>query len=255
MDLRAIDLRALNSLTKYPSIPTYHELDPRNGGLRDTCVPYRGPVVLTEKVDGTNARIIQLPGGRWLLGSREELLHADGDLIFNPSQGIVEALRPVAAALPVPDTLRVIFVELYGGKVGAAAKQYTGDPAQLGWRMFDAFALPDAGELLRRPVAEISAWRDGGGQPYLHESDLTALGVDAGLVLTPRLGTLDGGELPTDLAKTRAWLADLLPATRVALPGATAGRSEGVVLRTPDRATIAKARFTDYDRTLKRRAR
>jgi hypothetical protein len=30
--VRTADLRALNSLTKYPSIPTYHALDPRNGG-------------------------------------------------------------------------------------------------------------------------------------------------------------------------------------------------------------------------------
>jgi hypothetical protein len=35
-DLRTTNLRALNSLTKYPSIPTYHELDPCNGSLLDT---------------------------------------------------------------------------------------------------------------------------------------------------------------------------------------------------------------------------
>src|SRR5690242_15800816 len=129
-----IDLGSLNSLTKYPSIPTYHTLDPRNGGLRDEVVPFTGPVIGTEKVDGTNARLILLPDGSWLLGSREELLHARGDLIANPSQGIVAALKPVVAALPpVTDQIRTYYVELYGGKVGAAAKQYTTDPARYGW--------------------------------------------------------------------------------------------------------------------------
>jgi hypothetical protein len=32
------------------------------------------------------------------------------------------------------------------------------------------------------------------------------------------------------------------------------GRAEGLVLRTSDRAVIAKAKFQDYERTLKRRA-
>ncbi len=32
-DLRETDLAKLNSLTKYPSIPTYHALDPKNGSL------------------------------------------------------------------------------------------------------------------------------------------------------------------------------------------------------------------------------
>ncbi|MDP9815098.1 RNA ligase family protein [Spirilliplanes yamanashiensis] len=251
MDLRALDLAALNSLTKYPSIPTYHALDPRTGGLLDETVAFTGPVVLTEKVDGTNARIVQLPGGDWLIGSREELLHARGDLIHNPSQGIVDALRPVAEALPPAAALRVWFLELYGGKIGGAARQYTADPARFGWRLFDAFET--ATPALDRTPQQISAWRDAGGQPYLPEDALTALGADAGLTLTPRLATMDAADLPTSVDKTRALLGDLLPATRVALGGAPAGRSEGVVLRTPDRSVIAKARFADYDRTLKRR--
>jgi len=52
-------------------------------------------VLVTEKVDGCNGRIIILPDG-YLIGSREELLHASGDLIFNSDCGIVETLRPVA---------------------------------------------------------------------------------------------------------------------------------------------------------------
>ncbi|MEU4775942.1 hypothetical protein [Micromonospora sp. NPDC023644] len=33
-----------------------------------------------------------------------------------------------------------------------------------------------------------------------------------------------------------------------------AGRSEGLVLRAADRSVIAKARFQDYERTVRRRA-
>lgn len=79
-DVRAVDLGGLNSLTKYPSIPTYHSLDPSNGNLLDDRVGFTAPVIGTEKIDGTNARIISLPDGSYLLGSREELLYAKGDL-------------------------------------------------------------------------------------------------------------------------------------------------------------------------------
>ena len=254
MDLRRVDLRALNSLTKYPSIPTYHLLDPRNGGLRDEAVVFSGPVVGTEKVDGTNARMILTPGG-WLIGSREELLHAQGDLIFNPSQGIVAALKPVAEALaPVTgDEIRVVYVELYGGKVGSAAKQYTSDPTRYGWRCFDVLVLNEPAEQLSWPAERIAGWRDGGGQTFLAEDELADAARDAGLELTPRLFTVDAAELPTDLDKTSAWLAEQLPESRVRLDAGAPGGAEGIVLRSNDRSVIAKARFQDYARTLKRR--
>jgi hypothetical protein len=249
--VRTADLRALNSLTKYPSIPTYHQLDPRNGGLLDEVVPFAGPVIGTEKVDGTNARMVLLPDGSWLLGSREELLHARGDLIFNPSQGIVAALKPVVEALPPigADEIRVYYVELYGGKIGAASKQYTSDPARHGWRLFDVAVLPDYAEQLTWPAERISAWREGGGQPYLHEEALAGIGIP----LTPRLFTVDAAELPADLEKTSSWLSDRLPSSGVALDVDAPAGAEGIVLRTPGRSLIAKARFQDYARTLKRR--
>lgn len=256
-DVRATDLGALNSLTKYPSIPTYHTLDPKNGGLvENETVVFPGPVLGTEKVDGTNARIISLPDGNFLLGSREELLYAKGDLIGNPAQGIVAALRDVAAGLaPVEDdVVRVHFLEVYGGKVTAASKQYTGDKA-VGFRLFDMAVIPDYRAVLGKAPAVISAWRDEGGQSYLDEDALTEAAARDGFTLTPRLFRLDGAELPRELDKTRAFLAEHLPETRSALDGAAGGQPEGIVLRAPDRAVIAKARFADYDRTLRRRSR
>jgi hypothetical protein len=255
-DVRTTNLQAINSMTKYPSIPTYHVLDPRNGGLLDESVPFPGPVIGTEKVDGTNARIVLLPDGGYLLGSREELLYARGDLIGNPSQGIVEALKPLAESLTAgrDDTIRMLYLELYGGKIGSGAKQYS-TRGEVGWRLFDEARIDDYAELLRWPSERISRWRDDGGQPFVDEERLTETAAAAAVQLTPRLFTVDPAELPTDLEKTRAFLAEHSPRTRVALGDATPGNSEGIVLRTADRSTIAKARFQDYDRTLRRRGR
>jgi hypothetical protein len=254
-DVRTVDLRVVNSVTKYPSIPTYHDLDPRNGGLLDTCVAFDGGVIGTEKVDGTNSRIILLPDGAWLLGSREELLYARGDLIGNPAQGILEALRPVAAGLatgPAQPLIQVFFLELYGGKIGGQARQYTADSAQVGWRLFDV-AVIDFAEVGGWPAERIARWREDGGQRYLTEAELHRAAHDAGLALTPRLFTTDAADLPTDLAGTQAFLARHLPGSRCVLDDSGRGAAEGIVLRTADRSVIAKARFQDYERTFKRR--
>ncbi|MDP9791758.1 hypothetical protein J2S43_000270 [Catenuloplanes nepalensis] len=251
-DVRATDLRALNSLTKYPSIPTYHTLDPKNGGLLDEAVPFTGPVLATEKVDGTNARIIQIPGGTYLLGSREELLYARGDLIGNPSQGILENLRPLAESLPAVDGFRVLYLELYGGRIGGHAKQYSARGA-VGWRLFDTALLDGHEHLLTAPPQRISAWREGGGQPWADEDALHAIAAEAGVELAPRLFTLDAAELPAGLERMQSLLTDRLPGTLVRLDDSGQGAAEGIVFRAPDRSVIAKARFQDYARTLRRR--
>lgn len=255
-DRRTINLRALNSLTKYPSIPTYHELEPRNGGLLDNPVQFDGQVILTEKLDGTNVRIILLPDGTYLLGSRENLLYAKGDLIGDPAQGIVEHLKPLAESLyltPPDGAISVYYLELYGGKIGGQAKQYTTRGA-VGWRMFDAFCLEDADEKLTWPSERISAWRESGGQPFGDEAALQVRAKDQGIELTPRLRTVHADWLPRTIDGMHELLKAQLPGTSVALDDSAKGGAEGIVLRTADRSVIAKARFQDYERTLKRRA-
>src|SRR5436853_86817 len=59
-DVRRADLGKLNSMTKYGSIPTYHEIGDR-GMLQPERVVLEGRVRGTEKVDGTNSRVILLP--------------------------------------------------------------------------------------------------------------------------------------------------------------------------------------------------
>ena len=54
MNLKDMDLRKLNSITKYPSIPTYHKIGEK-GVLEDEVVSFGSDkIILTEKVDGTN---------------------------------------------------------------------------------------------------------------------------------------------------------------------------------------------------------
>ncbi|MFD6953191.1 hypothetical protein A6A08_13165 [Nocardiopsis sp. TSRI0078] len=253
LDLRDLDLSVLNSATKYPSIPTYHMLDPKNGGLLEEHAKFTGDVVLTEKVDGVNSRIISLPSGDYVIGSREELLYARGDLIGNPALGIVDALRSLADRITPPGTgIAVHYLEVYGGKVTAASREYTGDRA-VGHRMFDSARVP-AG-VLSWQRREISAWREDGGQDFLPEDELTRLAEREGGELTPRIATIPADDLPESVADAREFVAAHLPGTLVALDGDAGGRPEGIVLRTADRSVIAKARFQDYERTLKRRAK
>jgi RNA ligase len=246
----------LNSATKYPSIPTYHELDSRTGNLLPVVdpagfgSPYEGPIVLTEKVDGTSGRIVVMPGGDWYIGSREELIYARGDRIVNPALGIVPALLPLAPTLQSSGlTIRVYFLEVYGYRVGPAAKQYTRDAQAVGYRLFDAAQVPPRVTDLVR--SEIAGWRDRGGQQFLGEDQLLAACEAHGrLQLAPRLGTVDSSALPVTLEEASGFLKDRLPVSRAVLDDTAGGRPEGIVLRTPDRRLIAKARFQDYERTL-----
>lgn len=246
-------LSALNTATKYPSIPTHHAINPKNGGLLEEPTAYEGDVILTEKVDGTNGRIVLFPDGDYFIGSREELLHASGDRIPNPALGIVDALEPLAARLKPRDEHRqilVFFLEVYGHKIGGAAKQYTGN-GNVDYRLFDiACILPD---VLDWPREQISTWREGGGQRFCDEATLQRAAEAEAIELTPRLDTVPADALPSDIEGMAAFIAGRLPLTRVALDDSAGQQPEGIVLRSADRSVISKARFQDYARTLKRR--
>ncbi|WP_435111623.1 RNA ligase family protein [Nocardiopsis synnemataformans] len=254
LTMNDVDLGSLNTATKYPSIPTYHRLDPKNGGLVEEPTAFTDVVHISEKLDGTNSRIIQFPNGDYILGSREELLHASGDLIANPALGIVEALRPLAERLTPPSAgIRVLFLEVYGGKVTGASKQYTGTRA-VGHRLFDVATIP-VGVVLGWPQARISTWREDGGQIFFTRGgELEDFAQDQKIDLVPDLGVIAADALPTSIEETQVFLSDLLPTTQAGLDDSAGGAPEGIILRTTDRSVIAKARFQDYRRTLNRRA-
>ena len=249
IDLRTVDLRKLNSMTNYPSIPTYHRLV--DGKLTDeVAVDFpAGEVMITEKIDGTNSRVILLPGGEYLIGSREELLYDSGDLLGDRTLGIVEALQPVAKNLyPSFSGIRVYYFEVYGGKVTSASKHYT-KSQQVGARLFDAATIPDYEEILSWPRERIASWRDHGGQEFFDVDELLNASSWERVPLVSNVAVLHATELPTSLEETLAWLREHASTTQAALDG-TPGRAEGVVLRTPDRSVIAKARTQDYERAL-----
>ncbi len=247
---RTMDLKRLNSLTKYPSIPTFHALGEK-GALLEERVSFAGPVVGTEKVDGTNARVILLPDGHWIIGSREELLLARGDLIGNPALGIAEALRNKADGLVerlgAADRIVVVYGEVFGGTTTAAAKHYTSKRA-VSYRLFDVAVIADFESLLARTPEQIAAWRDAGGQEFLAVADLRRVAAENELEAVPELFTIDAGELPVTVAEAHAFLRARLETTRCKLDEGAFGRAEGIVIRTLDRRSIAKLRFEDYER-------
>ncbi|BAY33604.1 hypothetical protein NIES2107_55040 [Nostoc carneum NIES-2107] len=250
--LHSCDLSRLNSMSKYPSIPTYHGLGEK-GALLEQTVKFDGEVILTEKVDGTNSRIIILPDGNFVLGSREELLYAKGDLIGNPALGIVDALKNSAYSLPHSSSeIVVAYLELYGGKITSASKQYTSQQA-VGWRLFDVAVFRDIEVLFAKSLQQLAAWRENGGQSFLSEAELKQAAKDYGFELTPRIGTVTN--LPVDIQETYEFLKATIPQTQVSLDEGAGGRAEGIVARNNSRKAIAKLRFEDYERHAKRRAK
>jgi hypothetical protein len=255
LTVRTADLVKLNALTRYPSILTYHALDPRQSRSRGKheepkpLVRFSGTILVTEKVDGVNARVVVTGDGSYLIGSREEFLYASGDLLHNPAMSIVDTVRPVADQLVTASRglldVVVWFGEVYGGKVTDGSRQYTGEQ-RLGFRLFDVAILDDALGVMSRPVEQIGAWREGGGQGFVPETELQRLAAAAGQKLTPRITEIEAEELPQGLQESLEFLEDVLSESRATLDVGAGGRPEGVVLRSPDRKAIAKLRFRDY---------
>jgi hypothetical protein len=254
-NIRRVDLGKLNSLTKYPSILTYHTLGEK-GVLQDTVqIPFTGRVVGTEKVDGTNTRLIFCPDGAALVGSREDLLWERRDLIGNPAMGIVEAVKDTVQrlyeSLCRPDRIAVYFLEVYGRNIGSGARNYTRE-GKVGFRLFDVVFIDNFEEVIAWPAEQIARWRDSGGQPYVDADRLVALAKEVGFEPVPALFDLDAAQLPTALDETHRFLLGF-ESTRCKLDDGAAGVPEGVVVRSPDRRSIAKIRREDYERTSKRR--
>jgi RNA ligase-like protein len=255
-DLTAEQLRALNSATQYPSILTYHAMGERGRLSEERTTELAGAVEVTEKIDGTNARIVVPPPGLGapLIGSRTELLHYLDDVIANPAQGIVAATRGAAAAvapdLAEDDRLVVLFGEVYGGRTTAGAKNYTTSGA-VGFRVFDLARVPFA--VVDEELAQVALWRDGGGQEFAPTAELHATADRLGLARVPVLPGAD--PVPASVDDTHEWLRALLTESRARLDDTGQGRPEGVVVRTADRSRIAKIRFEDYQRTAKAAAR
>lgn len=253
------DFKKINSITKYPSILTYHKLG-QKGRLENELIEtsvFNGndTVNVYEKIDGENSRIIFLCNGDdidYLIGSREDLLFAKGDRIGNPSGNIANYFTPIADKLAEElkghHGLITTYLESYGGKT-PKSKQYTNDRTQNG-RLFDVFSLDsfELEELLSKELREIASWRDNGGQSYFTCENRNEFADNHNLQTSPLLMTLKGSEMPTQIEETNEWLQQF-KVTKVGIN--SIGESEGVVVRTPDRKKITKIRVEDYVRTLR----
>lgn len=266
MDLRDPEIvRKIDSLTKYPSIDTYHELDDRPGNqgtlteMKNHFFPSGKTIALTEKIDGTNARIVVFPDGDWIIGSRRELLTAKGDRIHNPALGIVDTvrsfvdeLRPMGAN---PKTT-VYYGEVYGHGI-EGGKQYTRTPGVTGFRVFDIQVIEDLDDKLTWDLERISNWRERGHQYFIGDHILTQLFTPSYLggvlQLVPRVYLADANLLPDSVEAAYNFLWMYQDQSRVMLDVTGSGKAEGLVVRTTDRETIAKMRFQDYERTLRKR--
>lgn len=259
-----MDIKKINSLTKYPSILTYHKLGER-GKLTEEVTEERGfltdteKIYVYEKVDGENSRIVFLKNQYneidYLIGSREELLYAKGDRIGNPYGNIAEFLKPIAEKFIVDNfpkddwALIVVYQESYGGKT-KAAKNYTESKIQ-SYRVFDVFSLTESEleTLLALPNEKIAEWREHGNQPFYNEQEKTRLVQANKWESAPLLSEINVSDFPETLEDVYRYLKNY-EQTKVGIDAT--GKSEGIIVRSVDRKQIRKIRFEDYERTFRK---
>jgi hypothetical protein len=268
MDLRALDLRKLNSATKYPSIETFHAIGDKGRLLPEIRNPIPNTWTLedmsaSEKIDGTSARVIVIPGdpvASYFIGSREDLLTYQHDLVHTSSLGIVDAVRKTAESIVADDDnsnaagiegdVLVFYGEVYGGTLPAAKSYTTATTRQVGFRLFDMARYNAAmfDKVMGMSVEQIALWRQDGWQPFVYSDALAKYADTFKIPLVPKLKLKS--LLPKGIKETYEWLKEMLPGHSAAGLDA-AGKPEGLVLRSTDRTWIAKIRYEDYERTLR----
>ena len=260
-----------NSMTKYPSILTYHQLGERGRLTNERIfdIPRGVEIHGTEKIDGTNSRMTMIltpHGYDYFIGSREKWFYSCGDRIYNPDQGIVETFKKfdiesriselhIAIEEAKIDTfpngfpygIYTIYSEVYGGEVNAW-KQYT-NTKTYGFRVFDIsyISFPQYYDLAALPREEIAHWRDNGNQTFLSANRRLEICEIMGLETVPYIFCFKSDDLPVTLEETLEFL-NKFKTTKAGIDAE--GEAEGVVIRTSDRSIIAKIRFEDYRRTL-----
>lgn len=254
---RVVSLDKINSMTKYPSIPTYHPIDPQTGLLVDSApveFPDSEPIYVTEKVDGTNGRLISFFGEDYFIGSREQILYALFDYIKNPELGIVpELINEISGRFNYSstiwnDAIYVFYYEVFGSPSGNKWKNYFSEKGKTRSRQFDVARIEEstAEDLAYNySLEQISTWRRQGGLEFLQSRvvlDYPNAVPTVVIYFSPK-------DLPRSIEDTYDWMKDLLPRTLVGDDDGV-GRPEGLVIRNGERSVIAKLRFSDYMRYL-----
>jgi hypothetical protein len=249
----------LNTFTKYPSILTLHNLGDR-GVLLDTfTTPIHGEKMFaTEKIDGTNVRIL-IMGDEHIIGSRDNLLHYKGELFYGMDIGIVDYLKQLfnddfGMYFSKDFPLCVLYGELYGGRVHPQSKQYGTD--KVGFRLFDVVKYSQSDMMmLDFKREEISRWREREtpeglvyGQNFLPTKQAREELAEYDFVpeVPFDLGNMSHETIYTNMLKA-------IPETLVALTDESLKKPEGLVLRNENRTKIVKVRFEDYEKILKKK--
>lgn len=254
-------LDKLNSMTKYPSIFTYHKLG-NKGTLQDEILrisenederDYR-KLYVTEKINGTNVRIILL-NDDFIIGSRENLLYSKGDRIINETMDIVKNVVDIASDLSKrvkveSGCVYVVYGELYGGTVGKEKKNYSNDSSKFGFRVFDIMYSYEGltRDILNQDRKTISFWRDCGNQIFLDEYMLADFCKGYDLERVPTLAEIEYSLLPKNIEDMYKFI---LPYSKTIAGINEYGNSEGIVIRDFYRKYIRKIRFEEYRKTLK----
>jgi hypothetical protein len=257
MDFYSINdltLQKLNSLTKYPSIPTYHKTD--GTGMLTTEHEFildEPTYLISEKIDGTSSRIIFDHEGNYIVGIRENFLWGSKDLIVQDSMGILPEIVKCAEKLKgsldfSKEKVFCVYGESYGGSISRNSKNYTKDANIRGFRIFDIAEC--ALHMLDTSLTHIANWREHGGQEFYTHENLTNFAKSYSLELVPMLGCHD---VKANLSHQEAYalITCMVPETSAGLSADRLNKAEGIVIRTPDRSIIAKLRYQDYERVFK----
>lgn len=268
----------VNSITKYPSIPTLFKLGPKGDTyLPELLVSFEDYefIYQTEKIDGCNIRIVFLPeNGGIVVGMRDELLVLNGDTILSQSyegsfveryrQEIDELVTKLILERPkMSGNVETIYLEMYGGVIGNGRKNYTRNIDCVGFRIFD-IASVDGGvfkQLMMLTTAKISEWRKYQGPCWKTVSELRSTLTSYKSVQTvPEINgrfwrmwkdkcfTRNEGFI---LLSCYDQLKDELRFTKTKLDSSGLAAPEGVVLRNEDRSKIAKIRFETLEKTFR----
>lgn len=251
------EARKLNTITKYPSILTYHELGKKGTVIEELTSQYyecldEEELEGTEKVDGTGSRII-ICGQDYLIGTREEFIYAKGDRIKNDQLNILKNCIPIAERLVNEynfnkTKLFAIYGETYGENIGRNYKNY--GTKESSFKVFDMWSMKigEVKELLKIDLEKLATWREHGNQPYFKIDKLKEYCKTLKLEKTPVLFTIKKKELPISIEDMYKFLSQFKE-TKVGLD--CTGKSEGFVVRSSDRKYIKKIRFEEYEKTLK----
>lgn len=262
----------VNSLTEYPSILTYHKLGDKGGLLNELYEDNRFGknelLEVTEKVDGTNMRLI-LTNEDYLVATRSNIVYAQDDRIINE-----KAVKPVLDECDyliktmqkdrMNDSVLVVFGEVYGNSICNGSKVYCSEdiPSSRKFRVFDVREFPciDFENILEKDLQDISRFKSNSNQYWYDYDMLDAFCYEYQLERTPVLCRINEMILPTDIDETYKWMQEYKDSNSIIgvkqdgkVYNQNFGKAEGVVIRNKDRSVISKLRFEDYERTFKRR--